>query len=53
MRFDFENATLRDIDIRSLTEDCKENPGKVLTRGEKIGGNAYIGRQRISGGQCQ
>ncbi len=42
-RFDFENSKLRDIDVRSVTEDCKENPGKVLMRGEKVGGNSYIG----------
>ncbi|MEZ5345621.1 MAG: hypothetical protein R2681_08710, partial [Pyrinomonadaceae bacterium] len=42
-RFEFENATIRDVDVRTVTENCKENPGKVLTRGEKLGGNAYIG----------
>ncbi|MCB1023036.1 MAG: hypothetical protein KDB79_01515 [Acidobacteria bacterium] len=42
-RFDFENATFRDIEVRTVTEDCKENAGKVIMPGQKVGGNSYIG----------
>ncbi len=40
MRFAFQNATLKDIEVRLVLTNCNETPGRVIKPGEQVGGNS-------------
>ena len=42
-RFTFHNATPNPIHIKVVGSDCKEDAGKLLGPGQKIGGSSFVG----------
>ena len=40
MRFAFQNSTTKDIDVRLVTTNCVETPGRIIKPGEQVGGGS-------------
>ncbi len=42
-KFTFHNATTKPVEIKVVSNDCKEGGGKLLKAGDKAGGTSYTG----------
>lgn len=42
MRFEFRNATNKEIEVRLVLSNCRETPGRFIKPGEQVGGNSSV-----------